>query len=296
RAEYYALDKTGKKVSNAVSYTSPILPSVEKSATTIKMEWDSVYDALYEVEVEPILPNEARVVPPVSVPEVEAGEERSSITLTGLAGSTKYSVSVKAIFPDGNVSEYRETMETESFAGTYIWYGYPSDTIRSAFSVKVEEAPDDSIYPYYIYVSEEDPMYDGVGHRIMPLIDEVDPDYEPITSPVKYNSQDKGYMKAYRWNAKKWNKTNMSPSEWKPERTVTEGNSVTSYVYSKAMGMSLSTKTSFTFQEIGGKKSLVFTNKGDGTKADFVNIGLFTNKEPSPGLDKYSFVLSYIGE
>ena len=296
RAEYYVLDKSGGRISNAVSYTSPLLPSLEISATSIRVQWESVLDAVYEVEAEPILPNGNRVVPPVRIPEVEVDEEKSSLTLTGLAGSTDYAVLVRAIFPDGNVSEFSETIRTGSFEGTYAWYGYPTDGARSAFVVRVEEAPKESAYPYYIYVSEKDPMFDGTEHRIMPLLDEVDPGYEPLSAPIKYSSQDKGYMKAYRWNAKKWNKTTMSPSEWKPERSETEGNSFTSYVYSKAIGMSLSTKTTFSFQESGGKKSLVFRNMGDGANANFVNVGLFTNREPSPGMDKYSFVLSKVGE
>ena len=103
-------------------------------------------------------------------------------------------------------------------------------------------------------------------------------------------------MKAYRWNASKWNKTALSPSYWRPERVVLDGDSVSSYVYCRAMGMDLTTKTSFVFRTVDGKKELVFTNVGEGQGAGFVNVGLFTNPEPFVGLDKYSFVLSYAGE
>ena len=83
----------------------------------------------------------------------------------------------------------------------------------------------------------------------------------------------------------------MAPSEWKPQSTVINGDSVTSLVYSKAVGMNLYTKTQFSFRYRDGKKELVFYNAGEGSSAGFVNIGLFTNPEPSSGLDKYSFVL-----
>ena len=130
----------------------------------------------------------------------------------------------------------------------------------------------------------------------MPLLDEVEPGYRPISGNISYSSTSEPYMKAYRWNASKWNKTSLSPSYWRPERVVLDGDSVSSYVYSRAMGMDLTTKTSFAFRTVDGKKELVFTNVGEGQGATFVNVGLFTNPHPSVGLDKYSFVLSYEGE
>ena len=126
----------------------------------------------------------------------------------------------------------------------------------------------------------------------MPLIDDSLPGFTPIQGNIKYKDESQEYMKAYKWNAKKWNTTTMSPSEWRPESSVVNGDSVTSLVYSKALGMNLYTKTQFTFRYREGKKELVFYNAGEGTTANFVNVGLFTNKNPSPGLDKYSFVLT----
>ena len=175
----------------------------------------------------------------------------------------------------------------------YAWLGYPSDGVRSAFWVDVKESPEGD-YPYYITISETDPAYDGNKYQVMPLIDDTLPSYAPIEGNIKYSDTSKEFMKAYRWNAKKWNKTTMSPSEWRPESTEIVGDSVTSIVYSKAMGMNLYTKTQFSFRYVDGKKELVFTNKGEGANAGFVNMGLFTNKNPSPGLDKYSFVLTRI--
>ena len=152
----------------------------------------------------------------------------------------------------------------------------------------------DSAYPYYITVSENDPAFDGNKYMIMPLIDDSLSSYVPIEGNIKYRDESEEFMKAYKWNAKKWNKTAMAPSEWKPQSTVINGDSVTSLVYSKAVGMNLYTKTQFSFRYRDGKKELVFYNAGEGSSAGFVNIGLFTNPEPSPGLDKYSFVLTKI--
>ena len=286
RSEYFAYNVTDNTLSNAVSFTSPMKTTVAVTPDSITLVW-----ALYYVSVEVINYNDKRVIAAPVVPDVESDGEKAMLKLNKLISNTQYKITITFTLPDGASSSSTETIKTDSYVGTYAWLGYPSDGVRSAFWVDVKESGD-SAYPYYITVSEKDPAYDGNAYTIMPLIDDSLPGFTPIQGNIKYKDESQEYMKAYKWNAKKWNTTTMSPSEWRPESSVVNGDSVTSLVYSKALGMNLYTRTQFTFRYREGKKELVFYNAGEGTTANFVNVGLFTNKNPSPGLDKYSFVLT----
>ena len=299
KGEYYVVERNGgsvEKKSNALTYISPIICREEIGESSITLYWSDSEDIIYDGRIEVEKKGENRVVQTPIFPSVVSEGGEAKVEIGKLASNTTYNLSIRATFPGGEEKSTNLSFTTGSYAGHYTWYGYPSDGKRSAFSVDVIQAPSDSAYPYYIYVSSEDPAYDGSAHRIMPLLDEVEPGYKPISGNISYSSTSEPYMKAYRWNASKWNKTSLSPSYWRPERVVLDGDSVSSYVYSRAMGMDLTTKTSFVFRTVDGKKELVFTNVGEGQGAGFVNVGLFTNPQPSVGLDKYSFVLSYEGE
>lgn len=293
RDEYYAYNATDNTLSNAVSFTSPIKAEYVVTPDSINLEWEESEEALYYCEVKAKSDSDKRIIPDPVVPDVESDGEKARLKLEKLVSNTSYEVSITFTLPDGASQVYKDTIRTDSYAGTYAWLGYPSDGVRSAFWVDVKESGD-SAYPYYITVSEKDPAYDGNKYMIMPLVDDSLPGYEPITASIKFSDTSKEYMKAYRWNAKKWNKTSMSPSEWRPESTSVNGDSVTSLVYSKALGMNLTTRTQFTFRYRDGKKELVFYNAGEGNSSNFVNMGLFTNPNPSPGLDKFSFVLTKV--
>lgn len=293
RDEYFAYNITDNTLSNAVSFTSPMKTETTVTPDSITMEWEESEEALYFVSVNVINDNEKRVIPEPIIRDVENDGEKAVFKLDKLVSNTNYEIEITFTLPDGASSTYKERVKTDSYVGTYAWLGYPSDGIRSAFWVDVKESTD-SAYPYYITVSENDPAFDGNKYMIMPLIDDSLSSYVPIEGNIKYRDESEEFMKAYKWNAKKWNKTAMSPTEWKPQNTAINGDSVTSLVYSKAVGMNLYTKTQFSFRYIDGKKELVFYNAGEGSSAGFVNIGLFTNPEPSPGLDKYSFVLTKI--
>ena len=293
RDEYFAYNRTDKTLSNAVSFTSPMKTEVTVTPDSITLEWEESEEALYFVSVKVINDNDKRVIPEPMVRDVESDGERAVLKLDKLVSNTNYEIEITFTLSDGASSTYKERVKTDSYVGTYAWLGYPSDGIRSAFWVDVKDSTD-SAYPYYITVSEKDPAFDGNKYMIMPLIDDSLSSYVPIEGNIKYRDESEEFMKAYKWNAKKWNKTSMAPSEWKPQSTTINGDSVTSLVYSKAVGMNLYTKTQFSFRYREGKKELVFYNAGEGSSAGFVNIGLFTNPEPSPGLDKYSFVLTKI--
>ncbi|MCI6114391.1 MAG: hypothetical protein MR687_03785 [Spirochaetales bacterium] len=293
RDEYFAYNRTDNILSNAVSFTSPMKTEVTVTPDSITLEWEESEEALYFVSVKVINDNDKRVIPEPMVRDVESDGERAVLKLDKLVSNTNYEIEITFTLSDGASSTYKERVKTDSYVGTYAWLGYPSDGIRSAFWVDVKDSTD-SAYPYYITVSEKDPAFDGNKYMIMPLIDDSLSSYVPIEGNIKYRDESEEFMKAYKWNAKKWNKTSMAPSEWKPQSTTINGDSVTSLVYSKAVGMNLYTKTQFSFRYREGKKELVFYNAGEGSSAGFVNIGLFTNPEPSPGLDKYSFVLTKI--
>ena len=291
--EYFAYNRTDNTLSNAVSFTSPMKTEVTVTPDSITLEWEESEEALYFVSVKVINDNDKRVIPEPMVRDVESDGERAVLKLDKLVSNTNYEIEITFTLSDGASSTYKERVKTDSYVGTYVWLGYPSDGIRSAFWVDVKESAD-SAYPYYITVSDKDPAFDGNKYMIMPLIDDSLSSYVPIEGNIKYRDESEEFMKAYKWNAKKWNKTSMAPSEWKPQSTTINGDSVTSLVYSKAVGMNLYTKTQFSFRYREGKKELVFYNAGEGSSAGFVNLGLFTNPEPSPGLDKYSFVLTKI--
>ena len=293
RDEYFAYNITDNTLSNTVSFTSPMKTETTVTPDSITMEWEESEEALYFVSVNVINDNEKRVIPEPIIRDVESDGEKAVLKLDKLVSNTNYEIEITFTLPDGASSTYKERVKTDSYVGTYAWLGYPSDGIRSAFWVDVKESTD-SAYPYYITVSENDPAFDGNKYMIMPLIDDSLSSYVPIEGNIKYRDESEEFMKAYKWNAKKWNKTAMAPSEWKPQSTVINGDSVTSLVYSKAVGMNLCTKTQFSFRYRDGMKELVFYNAGEGSSAGFVNIGLFTNPEPSSGLDKYSFVLTKI--
>ena len=293
RDEYFAYNITDNTLSNTVSFTYPMKTETTVTPDSITMEWEESEEALYFVSVNVINDNEKRVIPEPIIRDVESDGEKAVLKLDKLVSNTNYEIEITFTLPDGASSTYKERVKTDSYVGTYAWLGYPSDGIRSAFWVDVKESTD-SAYPYYITVSENDPAFDGNKYMIMPLIDDSLSSYVPIEGNIKYRDESEEFMKAYKWNAKKWNKTAMAPSEWKPQSTVINGDSVTSLVYSKAVGMNLYTKTQFSFRYRDGKKELVFYNAGEGSSAGFVNIGLFTNPEPSSGLDKYSFVLTKI--
>ena len=293
RDEYFAYNRTDNTLSNAVSFTSPMKTEVTVTPDSITLEWEESEEALYFVSVKVINDNDKRVIPEPMVRDVESDGERAVLKLDKLVSNTNYEIEITFTLSDGASSTYKERVKTDSYVGTYAWLGYPSDGIRSAFWVDVKDSTD-SAYPYYITVSDKDPAFDGNKYMIMPLIDDSLSSYVPIEGNIKYRDESEEFMKAYKWNAKKWNKTSMAPSEWKPQSTTINGDSVTSLVYSKAVGMNLYTKTQFSFRYREGKKELVFYNAGEGSSAGFVNIGLFTNPEPSPGLDKYSFVLTKI--
>ena len=293
RDEYFAYNITDNTLSNTVSFTSPMKTETTVTPDSITMEWEESEEALYFVSVNVINDNEKRVIPEPIIRDVESDGEKAVLKLDKLVSNTNYEIEITFTLPDGASSNYKERVKTDSYVGTYAWLGYPSDGIRSAFWVDVKESTD-SAYPYYITVSENDPAFDGNKYMIMPLIDDSLSSYVPIEGNIKYRDESEEFMKAYKWNAKKWNKTAMAPSEWKPQNTVINGDSVTSLVYSKDVGMNLYTKTQFSFRYRDGKKELVFYNAGEGSSAGFVNIGLFTNPEPSSGLDKYSFVLTKI--
>ena len=293
RDEYFAYNKTDNTLSNAVSFTSPMKTEATVTPDSITLEWNESEEALYFVEVKVINDNPKRVIPDPVVRDVERKGDKAVLKLDRLVSNTLYEITITFILPGGGESTYKERVKTDSYEGTYAWLGYPSDGIRSAFWVDVKESGD-SAYPYYITISDKDPAYDGTKYMIMPLIDDSLASYVPIEGNIKYRDESEEFMRAYKWNAKKWNKTSMTPSEWKPQSSTIDGDSVTSLVYSKAVGMNLYTKTQFTFRYRDGKKELVFYNAGEGSNGGFVNIGLFTNPTPSPGLDKYSFVLTKI--
>ncbi len=234
---------------------------------------------------------------------------RKSITIGGnenpLVADTDYTFDMTVTMPDGIQYLGSFACKTASWAGTYRWDN-PDVTSgkRSNFAVKVSKnadyGPSKSVYPYYAFVAASDSDYVS-NYRIMPLIDP----YSDTTAPtgyIPYSSDTQSYEKAYRWNEQKWNTTSMTPSKWKvgtaPTADAMLQNSYVVVMNTIAMGMTLETTTSFTYKMIDGQQYLLFSNKGTGTKAGFVNLGLYKNPSPNTALgeDSYTYALKLVQE
>ena len=111
------------------------------------------------------------------------GEEYDVITVSNLSSNHEHSFTIRVSTDDYTVRKDVSNVKTQSFGGKfYEWHG----NSPSNFIIYVEDAPDGSDYPYYIYLSENDESVDNSSqyakteYRIMPLLDNsidlVDPD------------------------------------------------------------------------------------------------------------------------
>ena len=292
---YYiaAADENGQLagISDFFAYLAPVTPSVISSdPQSLVIGWDEGNESssvIYQISM-----TDASI----AVPEVTRESGKAVLALANLQSKTEYTVTITAVLANGMKSTCTCTYKTDSFAGRYRWLCSDPGAKVSSFAVEVKDAEDvlqgkDSHFKYYIYVDSIDPSYTEAGMRVCPLIDESSGESAP-SSFIPYSSTSQPYMRAYRWNESKWNTTSIKPSSWKPSSTNTEGDKVISYVDSKAFVGTVSTMTVFEFDVTDGAPVLVFTNQGYGSKAAFVNMGLFQN--PDSPSSPYSFTLEKI--
>ena len=212
------------------------------------------------------------------------------ITISELDSKSEYSISIRATYNDEySILTNLDSFETKNFGGMYFkWNGLlkapslapalgGSSSIESNFIIYVEKAPENSIYPYYVYLSKNDDFF-GMGNsayeksdlRIMPLVD-VSVGEPSVTS---VNTVDKdGYTlegehlelqnKAYTANSKKWNTSNIpiDPSGWNIGRYSIDGDQITVITNSTTPLGSVVTNTVFEFCESDlGKPYVSFYN------------------------------------
>ena len=292
--------------------TTPVIPKIveeESNQKSVTLTWtqpDGIDDIIYTISGESEMHN--GTVSKITPSEVEITGNQATLKLDDLVSNTKYFLKIEAELPNGENSTSTCEFTTDSFAGIYRWVSPSPDGKVSSFVIEVwdKDIATEKIeakkwdgkwnddFPYHVFVHESDPSYNEnmKGVPIMPLFESKD---EIPEGTISYASGNNHYQIGYRWNEAKWNTTTQKPSKWMPTQNIIEGDKITSYCDSWPFIGKVSTKTEFSFQVTDGKPQLRFRNAGDGPKAGFVNIGLFSNPSPAPGTDKFTFVLDRIG-
>ena len=241
--------------------------SLNDKEIVISFPYNSYYE-YYDAKLKSNLDLEAKFV---IYDKLEVKGDRVYLTFSGLKTGLNYTLEIKVGMTDGTTKRLYKEFQTETFVGTYYYIDG-----SFIFALEVEKAPDNSKYPYYIYISPLDSSFDGVRHRVSPLVDESLG--ESFTKNNNYSDTLYPYQEAYRWNSKKWNTMDVSPVSWAFDTTTIDGNKVSSIISSVAMGMNVQTYTSFSFRILSdGTKQVIFTNKGYGQASSTVNLGLRKN-------------------
>lgn len=195
-----------------------------------------------------------------------------SIGAGELFSRTAYSLDISFNIPSyGKVTKSLD-FTTASFGGSYEWKYDDSNQ----FAVIVEPAPDGSKFNYYVYTSPLDNKYSGEKLCLSPLFEN-----DADASNLSYGDEK---LKAYRWNNEKWNTSSMKPDSLsKITTTIKNKDSVSADVVSKALGISVTTKTELFFKEkADGTCYMVFHNEitnGPG--------GNYLRENPSPNPDNF---------
>ena len=206
------------------------------------------------------------------------------ITISNLDSNTEYNdLAIRAaVGEDFAVTTQLNSFKTQSFAGKFFeWRGtFGSDSEKQNFIVYVDDAPEGSDYPYYVYFSKNDKTinqsqnYEKSDYRLMPLIDnsddlgdKADPkitgsinwDTNLDSAGVAFDSQNL----AYKTNSEKWNTApfSINPSEWNFNRPTIDGDKITVITNSTTPLGSVVTNTVFEFCESdSGKPYVSFYN------------------------------------
>ncbi len=222
-----------------------------------------------------------------------------TLSLSGLESKTDYSINIEAVLPDKRVCTTDLNLTTKDFSGVYQWINTTSPLNKKVgnFVITVENAPQESAYPYYIRVNNQDCYYDGTEYRVLPLIDDSYSSGESMPDGMISYQSDESYAQAYRWNAGKWNKTSMSPAKWRIADYSIGSDVFKTTVNSTLSGSSseLPTETTWTFKEdSSGSPVLYFKNYSSSL---LVSMGLYTNPNyEAEGIDKYTFLLKRIAD
>lgn len=166
---------------------------------------------------------------------IEQDDGTYLLGVNGLDSKTSYpNLNLRATVGTNRITIVLDRFSTKTFAGNFFeWRGtFGSDSEKQNFVVYVDDAPDGSDYPYYVYFAKNDKTinqsqnYEKSDYRLMPLIDnsedlgdEADPiitgsiswDTNLDSAGVAFNSQNL----AYKTNSEKWNTmSGVNPSSW----------------------------------------------------------------------------------
>ena len=157
--------------------------------------------------------------------------------VNGLNSKTSYpNLNLRATVDTNRITIVLDRFSTKSFAGKFFeWKGtFSNGTDKSMqnFIIYVDNAPDDSDYPYYVYFAKNDKTigqsqnYEKSDYRLMPLIDnseDLGDNADPkITGYIDWESNydSAGVSFAmqnatYKKNSEKWNTfPSMHPARW----------------------------------------------------------------------------------
>ena len=296
---FYVYSTNGSVVSNNVKTTAPVsILSTTPNYRSVDLEIN--FSSLVDVSNIDFSANDSIGTYNVDVVSVDS-DNKTKVSVTELDSNTTYNTDQIALVindVDIAISEFT----TKSFAGMfYEWYGESP----SNFIIYVEHAPDNSEYPYYVYLSENDESvdlssrYERSDFRIMPLLDNSPnlANQDPVSTASnkvdcetnmlgEYNVEIPN--ESYKKNSLKWNKLkdNTNLEKWYIVDSQIGNDVVETESSSDATALGIPVKdtrvlTSFYFMEADIDNDGIiepfvkFKNKALGS--GIANIGLKTN-------------------
>ena len=221
---------------------------------------------------------------------IKQGDGTYLLVINGLSSNTRYpNLNLRATVGANPITIVLDRFTTKSFAGKFFeWKGtFSNGTDKSMqnFIIYVDDAPEGSDYPYYVYFAKNDKTvnqsqnYEKSDYRLMPLIedsenlgDKADP---KITGYIDWsNSYDSAEVSfatqnaTYRKNSEKWNTMpSMHPARWNIGDAICEGDKVQVITNSETsisfVGI-VETDTQFEFCESSSREPYVsFYNASD---------------------------------
>jgi hypothetical protein len=301
--EYYAVveylvenNEIIKKSPNSEIFNKSSIKSyVFSTINNIKINWDSIENISY-YSIKQVNSNGEIIQELNQNQYLMKSDDKTVFTFDDIQKDTTYYFLIEGTLKNGKKFILNNGIieaTSKSFEGKYEWSSKTKGDKTFSFVVDVKNNPNfpqNSIFPYYISINEEDSQWDGSSHRIMPLIDskELSKDFIDL-------NYDSNFARAYKWNEKKWNTTEMHPSGWKVSGISTDEKIklgiYSTIVTSKTAFFDVQTLTKFQLREKNGMQELIFVNKGYGTYAQLVDVGVFVNPSPEEGYDKYTFIL-----
>lgn len=306
---FYVYSTNGSVVSNNVKTTTPVsILSTTPNYRSVDLKIN--FSSRVDVSSIKFSANDSTTTYSADVVSVDP-DNKTTISITDLDSNTTYNTDQIILAIDGidiAISEFT----TKSFAGNngayYKWEGDLTSTNNTNFIIYVDNKPEGSDYPYYVYFSGNDDSmtgddktesYSKSKYRLMPLVDNSEGlgiGKEPTISGFVNTGTGKDNKNvdfslqnyAFQKNENKWKNpsfSSLSPTSWDiPEKPVSQNDKVTTITYSGLFGSdpssSAETDTTFSFEEKRLPDGSIipfvrFENIGKG----LVSMGLETNKK-----------------